>query len=54
MKKLTKRVLQLIREANITYIHVFPYSIRKNTPASNMPQVQKKIIQKRAKELRDS
>ena len=45
--------MKLITEANITYIHVFPYSNRKNTPASNMPQVQKKIIQKRAKELRD-
>ena len=45
--------MKLIKEANITYIHVFPYSNRKNTPASKMPQVQKKIIQKRSKELRD-
>ena len=52
-EKAHQKSMQLIREANITYIHVFPYSNRKNTPASNMPQVQKKIIQKRAKELRD-
>ena len=52
-EKAHQKSMQLIREANITYIHVFPYSIRKNTPASNMPQVQKKIIQKRAKELRE-
>ena len=52
-EKAHKKSMQLITEANITYIHVFPYSNRKNTPASNMPQVQKKIIQKRAKELRD-
>ena len=52
-EKAHQNSMQLISEANITYIHVFPYSIRKNTPASNMPQVQKKIIQKRAKELRD-
>ena len=52
-EKAHQKSMQLITEANITYIHVFPYSIRKNTPASNMPQVQKKIIQKRAKELRD-
>ena len=52
-EKAHKKSMQLINEANITYIHVFPYSNRKNTPASNMPQVQKKIIQKRAKELRD-
>jgi threonylcarbamoyladenosine tRNA methylthiotransferase MtaB len=52
-EKAHQKSMQLITEANITYIHVFPYSNRKNTPASNMPQVQKKIIQKRAKELRD-
>ena len=52
-EKANQKSMQLIREADITYIHVFPYSKRKNTPASNMPQVQKKIIQKRAKELRD-
>ena len=52
-EKAHQKTMQLIREANITYIHVFPYSNRINTSASNMPQVQKKIIQKRAKELRD-
>ena len=52
-EKAHQKSMQLIREANITYIHVFPYSNRKNTPASKMPQLQKKIIQKRAKELRD-
>ena len=52
-EKAHQKSIQLIKEANITYIHVFPYSNRKNTPASNMPQVQKKIIQKRAKELRN-
>ncbi len=52
-EKAHQKSMQLITEANITYIHVFPYSNRKNTPASNMPQVRKKIIQKRAKELRD-
>ncbi len=31
MKKLTKKSLKLIKEANISYIHVFPYSNRKNT-----------------------
>ncbi len=51
--KAHKKSIELITEANITYIHVFPYSKRKNTPASKMPQVPKNIIQKRAKELRD-
>ncbi len=52
-EKAHQKSMKLIKEANIIYIHVFPYSSRKNTPASNMPQVQKKIIQKRAKELRN-
>ena len=52
-KKAHNKSLELINEANITYIHVFPYSPRQNTPASNMPQVPKKVIQKRAKELRE-
>ena len=48
-----QKSMELISEANITYIHVFPYSDRKNTPASNMPKVPEKIIKKRAKEIRD-
>ena len=52
-EKAHQNSMRLIREADLTYIHVFPYSNRKNTPASNMPQVSKKVIQKRGKELRD-
>ena len=48
-EKAHQKSMQLIREANITYIHVFPYSNRKNTPASNMPQVQKKLSKKELK-----
>ena len=52
-EKAHQNSVHLIKEANITYIHVFPYSNRKKTPASNMPQVPKNVIQKRGKELRD-
>ena len=52
-EKAHQNSMQLIKEANITYIHVFPYSNRSKTPASNMPQVPKKVIKKRGKELRD-
>ena len=52
-EKAHQKSMQLISEADITYIHVFPYSNRKKTPASKMPQVPKTIIQKRAKELRN-
>ena len=45
--------LQLIREANITYVHVFPYSKRDKTAASKMPEVLSTDIKKRAKDLRN-
>ena len=45
--------LKMIRECNLTHLHIFPYSIRENTPAARMPQVPKNIIKKRAKLLRE-
>ena len=45
--------VDLIRICNITHLHIFPYSIRQNTPAARMPQVNKVIIKKRARILRE-
>ena len=45
--------LSLIKECELTHLHIFPYSIREGTPASKMPQVSKDIIKKRAKILRE-
>ena len=45
--------VDLIKKADIQYLHVFPYSARKNTPASRMPQVTHLDKKKRAKFLRD-
>ena len=45
--------LKLIKEAEISYVHVFPYSDRENTAASKMPKVLKEDIKSRAKELRN-
>jgi threonylcarbamoyladenosine tRNA methylthiotransferase MtaB len=42
----------LISEAGLQYLHVFPYSERDGTPASRMPQVDKKIRKERAAILR--
>jgi len=42
----------LIAEAGLVYLHVFPFSERNNTPASRMPQVEKAIRKKRASILR--
>ena len=52
-EKMFKDSIQLIDECNLTHLHVFPYSLRKNTPASRMPQVPKNIVKDRAKRLRD-
>lgn len=46
------RTLNIIKECDLTYLHVFPYSPRPGTPASRMPQVDKKIIKERASLLR--
>ena len=45
--------LDILRECNLTHLHIFPYSIRKNTAAARMPQVPKEIIKKRARTLRE-
>ncbi|UNM06253.1 MAG: tRNA (N(6)-L-threonylcarbamoyladenosine(37)-C(2))-methylthiotransferase MtaB [Holosporaceae bacterium] len=45
--------LDLIETCNISFLHVFPYSARPDTPAARMPQVEKKMIKDRAKRLRD-
>ena len=43
----------VIGEAGLTYLHVFPYSIRPGTPAAKMPQVDKAAIKARAAALRE-
>ena len=44
--------IKLINECNLTHLHIFPYSPRKNTPASLMPQIEKHTIKERARKLR--
>lgn len=43
----------LISEAQLQYLHIFPYSSRAGTPAARMPQIDKKIRHIRAKTLRE-
>jgi threonylcarbamoyladenosine tRNA methylthiotransferase MtaB len=45
--------LNLIKACDISFLHVFPYSPRPDTPAARMPQVPRHIIKKRAAQLRD-
>ena len=44
--------LALVRECNLTWLHVFPYSVRNGTPAARMPQVNGHDIKDRAARLR--
>ncbi len=44
--------LRLVRECNLTWLHVFPYSPREGTPAARIPPVNGKIIKQRAAALR--
>ena len=47
-----RNTFELLKNCNISHLHIFPFSPKKNTPAARMPQVEKSIIKKRALELR--
>ncbi|MBN8828380.1 MAG: tRNA (N(6)-L-threonylcarbamoyladenosine(37)-C(2))-methylthiotransferase MtaB [Sphingobacteriia bacterium] len=49
-----ENTLNLVHEANLTHLHVFPYSEREGTPAAKMPQLPKKVRKERAKLLREA
>lgn len=44
--------LKLIKDCGLTWLHIFPYSPRKGTPAARMPAVHGAIIKERAARLR--
>ena len=44
--------LKLVTDCNLTFLHVFPFSPRKGTPAARMPQVKGPEIKSRAARLR--
>lgn len=47
-----ENTLKLVGEADLTWLHVFPYSSRPGTPAARMPQTDKATIKDRAARLR--
>lgn len=49
-----ENTLAIVEECDLTYLHVFPYSPRPDTPASKMPQVKGPTIKARAARLRQS
>lgn len=48
-----EQTLSIVEACGLTYLHVFPYSARKGTPAARMPQVDGKTIKLRAARLRE-
>jgi len=44
--------MSIIDDCGLTYLHVFPFSARKGTPAARMPQVERALVKKRAARLR--
>jgi threonylcarbamoyladenosine tRNA methylthiotransferase MtaB len=49
-----ENTLALVKEAQLQYLHVFPYSERDGTPAAKMPQVAGDIRKARAAQLREA
>jgi len=47
-----ENTLSLVDDAGRSYLHVFPFSPRKATPAARMPQVSRDIVKERAARLR--
>ena len=47
-----QRSLDLVKDCGLTFLHVFPFSPRKGTPAARMPQVKGPEIKDRAARLR--
>ena len=47
-----RRTLDIVDACDLTYLHVFPYSQRPDTPAARMPQVPKPVRRERAARLR--
>ncbi len=48
-----ENTFELVKECGLVFLHVFPYSARKGTPAAKMPQVRGDIRKARAKRLRE-
>jgi threonylcarbamoyladenosine tRNA methylthiotransferase MtaB len=47
-----ENTVRLVNDAGLTYLHVFPFSPRKPTPAARMPQLPRDVVKSRARRLR--
>ncbi|MBV9330196.1 MAG: tRNA (N(6)-L-threonylcarbamoyladenosine(37)-C(2))-methylthiotransferase MtaB [Alphaproteobacteria bacterium] len=48
-----ENTLGLVDEAGLSFLHVFPFSARKGTPAARMPALDPKLVRGRARRLRE-
>jgi threonylcarbamoyladenosine tRNA methylthiotransferase MtaB len=49
-----ENTFRIVEDCGLTYLHVFPFSPRKGTPAARMPQVAHAAIKERAARLREA
>ncbi len=49
-----ENTLALVEDCGLTWLHVFPFSPRRGTPAARMPQVPKPVAKARAARLREA
>ena len=47
-----QKTLDIVDECGLSFLHVFPFSPRRGTPAARMPQNEKSVIKDRAARLR--
>lgn len=53
-EEMFQRSIDIIDEAGLNYLHVFPFSPRAGTPAARMPQLDRITVKSRAAQLRDA
>ncbi len=51
-EEMFRRTLDLVEDAGLTWLHVFPYSARPGTPAARMPGLPAALVKDRARRLR--
>lgn len=51
-EKMFESTLSIVEECGLTFLHVFPYSPRPDTPAARMPQLSPVLVQQRARSIR--
>jgi threonylcarbamoyladenosine tRNA methylthiotransferase MtaB len=52
-EKMFENTAGVVRDCDLTFLHVFPYSPRPGTPAAKMPQVDGAVRKERARILRE-